>query len=95
MIERIAHALDLSPRELAKSMGVAYSDLAPLIDPRMFVMEWQKDDTWWKIKEHVDRQLGMLMAINTDLNRQLQRDRTRQAVRIAKALDRPKRSSPR
>lgn len=95
MIERLCHALDLSMRELAKSSGVPLKDLETLNDPRMFALEWQKDDTWWRIKDHIDRQLGMLMAINTDLNRQLQRDRTRQAARIARALERPKRSSPR
>lgn len=95
MIERLYHGLDLSMRELAKSSGIPLKDLETLNDPRMFALEWQKDDTWWQLKAHIDKQLGMLMALNVDLNRQLQRDRTRQATRIAKALQRQKRSSPR
>lgn len=95
MIERLCHSTDLTLRELAKSSGIPLKTLEMVNDPRMFMLEWQKDDTWWLIKDHIDRQLGMLMAFNADLNRQLQRDRTRQATRIAKARSRQKRSSPR
>lgn len=95
MVERLCHATDLSLRELAKSSGISLKDLETLNDPRMYMLEWQKDDTWWLFKDYIDKQLGMLMALNTDLNRHLQRDRARQATRIAKALQRQKRSSPR
>lgn len=82
-------------RELAKSSGIPLKDLEIINDPRMFALEWLKDDTWWQIKNYIDVRIGMLMAFNTDLNRHLQKDRTRQAVRIAKARSRQKRSSPR
>lgn len=95
MIERLSHATDLKLPELAKTLGVPLSELEKANDPRMFLIEWQKDDMWWKIQDYVNETLGHLLALNADLQQKLQSDRVRQAGRLALARAREKRSSPR
>jgi hypothetical protein len=93
---RICHALDLTPEELAASAQVDYEEIAPLLDARIgLLVEQDRDDTWWKISEYVDSQLAMLLVVKMELTKALQNERARRAARIAQALERPKRSSPR
>lgn len=80
---------------LAHNIGVPYAELEPLLAKRHMLAEIDRDETWWKISEYVDRRLGTLLAIRHELNASLQRDRARRAVRVNQHLQRTKRSSPR
>ena len=80
---RICHALDEPPRMLAKNIGVEYKDLLPLLDgQRSMLAEIDRDEVWFKISEYVAMKMGMLMAIRTELDRALQRDRSKRATRL-------------
>lgn len=95
MVERLSHATDLHLSELAVTLGVPLKELHEANDPRMFLIEWQKDDMWWKIQDYVNETLGYMLALNADLQRKLQNDRVKQAERVVLARMREKRSSPR
>jgi hypothetical protein len=92
---RICKALDEPPRMLASNLGVPYSDLEPLLDHRHLLAEIDRDEVWWKIGEYVDQKLGDLMAVRTELNRALQRDRSRRVVNVALQRSRERKGSPR
>ena len=78
---RICHALDEPPRMLAHNIGVPYSDIEPLLDERHKLVEIDRDEVWWLIEEYVSKKLGYLMAIRGELNKALQRDRTKRVMR--------------
>jgi hypothetical protein len=68
---------------LAKNIGVEYKDLLPLLDgQRSMLAEIDRDEVWFKISEYVAMKMGMLMAIRTELDRALQRDRSKRATRL-------------
>lgn len=92
---RICHALDVPPRMLAAEINVPYSEIHPLLDERHLLVEIDRDETWWKIAEYVDRRVGELMAARMELSKALQRDRTRRALRIDHLKTRQKKPSPR
>lgn len=80
---RICHALDETPQELAKSIGVKYkADIFPLLGPRNTVAEMERDDTWFLISEYVAKKMGYLMAVRMELDKALQQDRARRAVQV-------------
>lgn len=95
LVVRICHALDLTPRELAKSVGISYAELKPLLGLRQQELDMLGGDTWWLISEFIDKQLAMLMAARLDLSRALQKDRTQRVLRSATVRERSPRSSPR
>lgn len=78
---RICNALDETPRELAKNIGVKYKELEPFLAPRYTLVEMDIDDVWWRIGEYVDERLGFIMAARMELNKALEKDR---AARIAR-----------
>lgn len=78
---RICHALDEPPRMLAHNLGLPYGEIEPLLDERYKLIEVDRDETWWRINEYVDKRLGEIMAIKTELNRALQRDRKKRVLR--------------
>lgn len=78
---RICHALDLSPRELAKNIGVKYKELEPLLRTRSQVAEIDCDEVWWLISDLVSKQCGYLMAIRSELSKALQKDRVKRIQR--------------
>lgn len=92
---RICHALDMKPHELAKTIGLKYKDVQPLEDARIGELNFSGDDTWWRVSEYVDRQLGLLLAIKMDLSRALQKDRSAQALRREQLAARGGKPSPR
>jgi len=92
---RICHALQESPRQLAINLGVEYADIEPLLDERHKLVELDRDEVWWKLSEYVDKRLGTVMAVRSELQRYLQRDRAKRAVRIERQLKRRKKPSPR
>lgn len=88
-LERICHALDYTPQEIAKQIGVPYKELAPLLDRLNTVADLNKDDVWWLISALITKRTAMHLAVQAELNIALQRQRERQAVRIAAAKKRP------
>lgn len=78
---RICHALDEPPRMLAQNLGIPYAEVEPLLDERHHLVEIDRDEVWWKILEYTSKRLGHLIAIRTELNRALQRDRKKRLLR--------------
>lgn len=81
---RICAALELTPRVLAKKLGVPYKEIEPLLNARHMLAEIDRDETWWKIAQYVDGRLAMHMAVKNELSKALQRDRVKRAARIAR-----------
>lgn len=82
---RICHALDLTPKELAKSIGVAYKEVEPLlVGQQQMLAEIDRDEVWWLIYEFIGKRMGYMMAVRHELDKALQKDR-------AKRLNRHKR----
>lgn len=80
---RICHALDETPRMLAKNVGVEYEDIHPLLEgASASLIEIDRSDTWFKISEYVARKTGLLMAVRSELDRKLQSDRAKRASRL-------------
>lgn len=92
---RICKALDEPPRMLAANIGVDYADLEPLLDPRHMLAEIDRDEVWWKLSEYVDRRLGLILAVRTELTKALHKDRAKRAARIAQLVARTPKGSPR
>lgn len=80
---------------LAANIGVPYDELAPLLEPRHLLAEIDRDEVWWKVGEYADRRLGEIMAIRSELNAALQRDRSNRAVRLATQRAATRKGSPR
>lgn len=81
---RICHALDEKPKDLAKSIGVKYKELEPLLDARHQLVEIDRSEIWWLIMEYTNKRLGHLIAIKSELNKALQKDRKKRVMRHAK-----------
>lgn len=83
---RVCKALDEPPRMLANNIGVPYGDIEPLLSPTTYLLaDMDKDETWWLIYEYVGKRMGELMAARNEMDKKLQRDRSRRAVRHAAA----------
>lgn len=78
---RICHALDEPPRMLAQSIGVPYAEVEPLLDERHHLAEIDRDEVWWLILQYTSKRMGHLIAIRTELNKALQRDRKKRLLR--------------
>lgn len=85
---RICHALDETPKTLARNINVAYSELRPLLAEQHQVVDLDRDEVWWLIAEYVDKRTGQMMAIRDDLSRRLQRTRSKRLLRHAKLASR-------
>lgn len=92
---RICKALDEPPKLLAKNIGVPYAELHPLLDPLHLLVELDRDETWWLISQYVDKRIGVLLAARAELNKALQKDRSRRAVRVQAMQQRQGKGSPR
>lgn len=92
---RVCKALDEPPRMLAANIGVPYEELEPLLYDRHKLAELDRDEVWWKIAEYADKRMGLIMAIRVELNKALQRDRAKRAVRVASMRTRTGKGSPR
>jgi len=80
---------------LAANIDVPYAELEPLLDHRHKLVELDRDEVWFKIREHVGQRLGALLAIRMELTRALQKDVAKRAARIAQMTDREPKGSPR
>lgn len=83
-LQRICTALEVTPRGLARKLGVPYKEIEPLLSPRHMLAEIDRDPTWWKISEFVDRRIAMHMAVKNELNKALQQDRVKRAARLGR-----------
>lgn len=95
LLVRLCHALDVTPRELASSIGLRYAELQPLLKTQIGQLDLVGDDTWWMISDHISRQVGLLLAAKQDLDAALEKDRARRALRTAQLKAGYGRSSPR
>lgn len=89
---RILHALDEHPYELAKNIGVRHKDIKAMLGDRQTLADIDRDETWWLISEYVNRKLGSLLAVKAELNKALQSDRARRALRVNAVKQRDKKS---
>lgn len=80
-MERICHALDESPRRLARNIGVKWKDFEPLLDERHMIAEIDRDEVWWKVMHYTNKRLGHILAIKSELNKALQKDRKKRLLR--------------
>lgn len=81
-LRRILDALELTPHALAKAIGVSRREIEAMLAPRHALAEIDRDDTWWRIAEYVDKRLAQTLAVKADLNAALQQDRARRAARL-------------
>lgn len=82
-LERICNALDYTSYDLAKQIGVPHEELEPLLVPLHRQGDINKDDVWWIIATLVDKRLGQHLAIKSELNKALAKQRVAQAERLA------------
>jgi len=79
---RICHALDLTPPQLAKRIGVRPSEVRALLYTHFRTADYSQDDTWELINAYVNKQLGLLLAVRADLQRSMREDRIRRLQRV-------------
>ncbi len=93
-LERICNALDYTPHEIAKQIGVPYRELEPLLAPLRTVADINKDEVWWLISTLTDRRIAAHLAVKHELNVALDKQRKAQALRIAELKGRLPKSAP-
>lgn len=81
-LQRILDALELTPHTLAKAIGVKRREIEAMLAPRHALAEIDRDDTWQRIAEYVDKRLALTLAVKAELNAALQQDRARHAARL-------------
>lgn len=68
---------------LARSIGVPYEELAPMLRPMREVAGLNDDEIWWRISGYVAEKLGLLMAIQSEMQKQLDRERMQRVLRMS------------
>lgn len=81
-LQRIIDALELTPHKLATAIDVPRREIEAMLAPRHALAEIDRDETWWRIAEYVDKRVAMSLAVKAELNAALQQDRTRRAARL-------------
>ncbi len=83
LLRRACYALGKEPRPLAHLLGVSYKqELEPLIRvPDRELSDLDMDEVFVKLEEHVNRKLGLLLAVRADMQRIMQAQRTKRAAR--------------
>lgn len=89
-LARILKTLNMSATELAATLRVPVADIELFLRPRYELVEIDRDELWWKISELVDQRIGLLMAARHELQKALQSDRARRALRTERFLQRDK-----
>lgn len=86
---RICKALRMTPNQVATYVGVPYSkEFKSLLRlPRAQLAEMDRHDMWWEIKALVGQEIGYLMAIQSELESALQKDREARMKRIERVRD--------
>lgn len=94
-LRNVLLALNETPKQLADSLGVKYHELEPLLDVHSPLADMDYGWLWWKIYEHVNTRLGLILAARHEINKGLQKDRARRVARIETVRQRDKKPSPR
>ncbi len=94
LLLRVCHALDLHPHELARTIGVHQKDIMRVlnINPQEHDMD---GEIWAGVEKYLNEHLAYLMAVKLDMQRVMQKHRSKQALRTATLLSRDKRSGMR
>ncbi len=93
LLVRICVALDITPRALAIKLGIEYEILQPYFAQKSSSIE--SDETWLKVNDYVNTQMGFIMAARLDLNRALQKGREERVERLARLKRLQPKPSPR
>lgn len=103
-IQRILHALDMTPRDLARELAqregrsdqVRLSkDIAYLLTKSEHqITDVDRDELWFLIEAYVDEQLAYLLAVKHELNRALQKQREQRILRRQRQETRDSVSAP-
>ena len=79
----ICAALDLTPRQLAKKIGVDYREVEPLLKgtPGENV-ELDRDEVFIKLNAYLTDRMGLLMAARFTFDKVLQKQRTQRLMNM-------------
>lgn len=79
---RICHALDLSPKELARALDLPYAEVRDLlVGQSSLLVEIDRDEVWWRIYEYISERMSYMMAVRHELDKALQKDRIKRLQR--------------
>lgn len=79
---RLCHALDQHPTDVAANAGIPYKEFKALLKLDAAQMpEPEYDEVWEKLSAYLSKHIGLMMASKYEINRMLQRSRTRKALR--------------
>ncbi len=87
---RVAHALDVTPKDLASFVGARYVDVKGLVAENYTGKPSELDDIWTSILDLVNQRLSLLMVVRNELNMRLQRDRERRVLRMREVEQLPR-----
>lgn len=87
-LQRICHALDLHPSDLAAEIDVPYKEIKPLLKTQVNkIADPDYEELWWKISEYVSHRIGLLMATKFELQKMLQSARKDKVTRTQRMRD--------
>lgn len=88
-LARILEALDCDLSWLAQEAHVKYDEvLAMHHGTRMQLVAVDQDPAWMAIAAYVDKRIGLLLAVRTELQRKLDLDRLERAAQRKRILER-------
>lgn len=90
-IWRICYALELHPTELAERLGVNYAkEIKPLLRNTSGQIGFEYDELWLKIQDLVSEKIGYCMAVRSEIDRAVQKERAKRIQRYEQFKSRPK-----
>lgn len=101
--QRMLHALDMTPRDLARELAGGDRQLQREISatlrvwattPANRLSDVDRDELWFSIEAHVDKQLAYLLALKHELNVLLQKQRQERAAQRMRLQAVPPAPSP-
>ena len=88
-LQRMLHALDITPYELCQELDVSMKEIAPILYSKMAPHEMDAFELWWNLHDMLSERIANLLAVQQELNRSLQADRARRVARIERVRNRP------
>lgn len=89
LVRRILDTLDWLPMEASERLGVPVSDIIALMKGTCKqLVPLDQDEVWVKLADHVDRRIGALLAVRSELQRKLNVDRAERAAQRLRTLNR-------
>lgn len=83
-LTRIQLALDRTPGQLARALGLPLSHVLDRQGPRARMSEFDLDPFWNLLQTYVDERVAGLLAVKDELDRKARNDRRLRAERHAK-----------